>query len=150
MTKSRRATEKMDAITEGQLLAYVCPNTFPDNGKTPQIVAPLQITMKSKRISGIFLDPENSCYGYGDNKGTNDAFLFVMSSPFMADGRLADGARLRIYVGHGAAVSKRWYCAAAADTAALYEEMEDAENNADTEDWARVDDGYSPFKSSWQ
>jgi hypothetical protein len=57
---------------------------------------------KGKHITSIFPTDLKNGFAYGDNKGTTDLLLFVFQNfNIEADGRIADGAIVEIFIARG-------------------------------------------------
>lgn len=111
--KQLRRTEKRDGCNVGDLFLYFgdVPEQF---GRDARRKADKALT-KTKNISSIYVPDPQSCYGYGDMKGTADALLFVFHDAGVTDGRLNDGAVIEVFVARGLAK----------DRTALYNELSD-------------------------
>ena len=82
----------------GELKIYVGRNPHLRDAKRDPGIA---ITLKSRRLSGIFTPDVTLPYGYGDVRGTKDAVLFTVGDLKIEDGRVLPGSRLEIFVARG-------------------------------------------------
>lgn len=122
MTKSRRGTERSDAINIGDLLIYWVK---PDNHirADRKRNADRSITIKSENLSSVYNWQREGDYwlAYGDFKGTTDA-LIILYKVAEADTIIRPGAEIEIFVARGKANECNCLCTLYAD-GELDEEM---------------------------
>ena len=99
-TKSQRATEKRDAVNDGDLLVYFLdiPQQF---GGNIHRKAEKSFTIKGKNLSSVFVPDPQSNIAYGDVQGTSDALLFVFHHFDVVNGVVLHGASIEVYVARG-------------------------------------------------
>lgn len=99
-TKSQRATEKRDAVSDGDLLVYFLdvPGQF---GGNIHRKAEKSFTIKGKNLSSVFVPDPKSNIAFGDVQGTSDALLFVFSDFGVINGGVQPGASVEVYVARG-------------------------------------------------
>lgn len=96
-TKSQRATEKRDAVTEGDLLVYFLD--VPRQFKTNQ--AEKSFTIKGKNLSSVFVPDPECNIAFGDVASTSDALLFCFNNFEIVNGVVQPGASVEVYVARG-------------------------------------------------
>lgn len=99
-TKSQRATEKRDAVSDGDLLVYFIdvPGQF---GGNIHHKADKSFTIKGKNLSSVFVPDTQSNVAFGDVAGTSDALLFVFNNFEVVNGVVQPGASVEVYVARG-------------------------------------------------
>lgn len=99
-SKSQRATEKRDAVSDGDLLVYFLDVPKQFGGKIHQ-QAEKSFTIKGKNLSSVFVPDPESNIAYGDVAGTSDALLFVFHNFEIVNGVVQPGASVEVYVARG-------------------------------------------------
>ena len=99
-TKSQRATEKRDAVSDGDLQVYFLdvPQQF---GGNIHKKAEKSFTIKGKNLSSVFTPDPQSNIAYGDVAGTSDALLFCFNNFEIVNGVVQPGASVEVYVARG-------------------------------------------------
>ena len=99
-TKSQRATEKRDAVSDGDLLVYFLdvPRQF---GGNIHHKADKSFTIKGKNLSSVFVPDPECNIAFGDVAGTSDALLFVFNQFEVINGAVQPGASVEVYVARG-------------------------------------------------
>ncbi|MBQ6649583.1 MAG: hypothetical protein IJM66_12130 [Muribaculaceae bacterium] len=99
-TKSQRATEKRDAVSDGDLLVYFLDVPKQFGGKIHQ-QAEKSFTIKGKNLSSVFVPYPGCNVAFGDVAGTSDALLFVFNNFELVNGVVQPGASVEVYVARG-------------------------------------------------
>lgn len=99
-TKSQRATEKRDAVSEGDLLVYFLDVPQQFGGKIHQR-AEKSFTIKGKNLSSVFVPYPGCNVAFGDVQGTSDALLFVFHQFEVINSIVQPGASVEVYVARG-------------------------------------------------
>ena len=99
-TKSKRATEKHDAIPMGGLIAYYgdVPKNF---GGDVHRKASKSLTIKGNNLTSIYVPDPSTNFAYGDVRGTADAILFIFSNFKVINGVVQDGSKIEIFIARG-------------------------------------------------
>ena len=99
-TRANQATEKRDAISEGDLIIYYndLPKTF--NGEA-QRKADKSLTIKGKNLSSVFVPDPASNLAYGDINGTGDAVMLVFHDFTVTNGVVQQGAAVELFIARG-------------------------------------------------
>lgn len=108
-TKSQRATEKRDAVSEGDLFVYFLDVPQQFGGKIHQR-AEKSFTIKGKNLSSVFTPDPQSNIAYGDVAGTSDALLFCFNNFEIVNGVVQPGASVEVYVARGKSKDRQGLC----------------------------------------